>query len=123
MGFVNKIISRLDSEEQCSALTHDLCTRHIAYGAFPHQMLLLGEQFIAVVRATQERSGHWDRHTQASWEKLFQWITWTYEQAIHTAQRDREELNSRSHSAVTSGCLAGKCRRRNTDPNCQVERS
>ena len=35
MGFVNKIISRLDSEEKYEALMMDLGARHVSYGAKP----------------------------------------------------------------------------------------
>ena len=35
MGFVNKVITRLDSEEKYGALMMDLGCRHLSYGAKP----------------------------------------------------------------------------------------
>ena len=38
MGFVNKLISRLGTDEQLDSLTVQLCQRHLDYGALPRHM-------------------------------------------------------------------------------------
>ena len=38
MGFVNKLISRLGTDDQLDTLTMQLCQRHLDYGALPLHM-------------------------------------------------------------------------------------
>ncbi|XP_043208556.1 globin-like [Amphibalanus amphitrite] len=83
MGFVNKLISRLGTDEQLDTLTLQLCQRHLDYGALPQHMTIIGDQFVSVLRSTLENEGSWDDETEKAWQKLFRILAFTYE-AMHS---------------------------------------
>ncbi|XP_037078612.1 globin-like [Pollicipes pollicipes] len=79
MGFINKIIVRLDSEETYTVMIQEMCCRHMLYQALPREMKILGRQFISVIASTLQAAGRWDDQAQTAWENLFTFIASTYE--------------------------------------------
>lgn len=75
MGFVNKVIARLDDDQKYLKLMEELGQRHGTYGALPELVELMGDQFISVIQPSLEDAGTWNSETDQAWRKLFEIIT------------------------------------------------
>ncbi|XP_043193351.1 uncharacterized protein LOC122365837 [Amphibalanus amphitrite] len=87
MGFVNKIISRLDSEDKYGPMMKELGCRHVSYGAKPQYVDMMGEQFISVIRPSLIEANQWNEGTEAAWRKLFQVIGYSMKMGLQEHQR------------------------------------
>ncbi|XP_043197540.1 uncharacterized protein LOC122368016 [Amphibalanus amphitrite] len=93
MGFVNKVILRLDSEEKYGPLMTDLGCRHLSYGAKPQYIDLMGQQFIMVIRPSLVEAEQWSDGAEMAWRKLFQVISHSMKQGLRDSQAAEAETS------------------------------
>ncbi|XP_043198667.1 uncharacterized protein LOC122368609 [Amphibalanus amphitrite] len=99
MGFVNKIICRLDSEDKYGPLMTELGCRHVAYGAKPQYIDLMGEQFIMVIRPSLVAADQWSDGAEAAWRRLFQVISHSMKVGLQNSRAVGRQSSSRRRAA------------------------
>lgn len=85
MGFVQKIVARLDEPEKAEQLLHELGKKHIMYGAKPEYVDLIGPQFVYAVKPSLE--DHWTNEIEEAWLQLFRFIAYCMKESMLECSR------------------------------------
>ncbi|XP_013779386.1 neuroglobin-like [Limulus polyphemus] len=80
MGFVQKVMARLNEEEKMDQLLADLGRKHIYYGAKPEYIDWIGPQFVNAIRPSLE--AHWTAEIEEAWCQLFRYVAWVMKTAM-----------------------------------------
>ncbi|XP_037084384.1 neuroglobin-like [Pollicipes pollicipes] len=102
MGFVNKVISRLDSEDKYGCLMTELGCRHLSYGAKPEYIDMMGQQFIMVIRPSLVEANQWGDGAEQAWLKLFQVISYSMKLGLRDSQTAMQESSPRRSMKLPS---------------------
>ncbi|XP_054712905.1 globin D, coelomic-like isoform X1 [Uloborus diversus] len=80
MGFVQKVVARLDEPEKSEQLLKELGRNHVMYGAKVDYVDLIGPQFVFAVKPSMEK--YWSEEIEDAWIQLFRYMAYQMKKAM-----------------------------------------
>ncbi|KAG8179367.1 hypothetical protein JTE90_016542 [Oedothorax gibbosus] len=80
MGFVQKVVARLEEPEKADNLLRELGKNHVMYGARRAYVDLIGPQFVYAVKPSM--TDHWSDEIEESWLQLFRYMAFVMKKAM-----------------------------------------
>ncbi|XP_035220162.1 myoglobin-like [Stegodyphus dumicola] len=80
MGFVQKVVARLDEPAKSEQLLKELGRNHVMYGAKIDYVDLIGPQFVFAVKPSMKE--HWSDEIEEAWMQLFRFMAYIMKKAM-----------------------------------------
>ncbi|CAL1281719.1 unnamed protein product [Larinioides sclopetarius] len=95
MGFVQKVVARLDEPEKSEQLLKELGRNHVMYGAKIDYVDLIGPQFVYAVKPSLKE--HWNDEVEDAWIQLFKYMANIMKKAmLETTSCQEKNSNNKS---------------------------
>ncbi|XP_055946807.1 neuroglobin-like isoform X2 [Argiope bruennichi] len=94
MGFVQKVVARLDEPEKSEQLLKELGKNHVMYGAKIDYVDLIGPQFVYAVKPSLKE--HWNDEVEEAWIQLFKYMASIMKKAMLETNNCQEKNSTKS---------------------------